>query len=116
MVGRGGCYSTVGLGAVVAVAVGVPIVGEAITTAVVVVIIIHDILNNLPPPIRRCSFAYYVFVIPNAVAGDVKILLTKTVSLVEVGGTLLGSGGGSCIDVKVWAVVAVVPIGRRECC
>jgi hypothetical protein len=119
-VDRSCCCSTVGLWAVVAVAVGAPIV-EGITTTVVVVVAVivivigHDILDNLPPPVRRYTFAYYILGIPNTIVGGVKVWLMKTMSLVDVGVTLLGSGSGYSIGVKVWDVVAAIPIGRREC-
>lgn len=49
----------------------------------------------------------------DAVAG-VNMSLLKTVSLVNVGVTVLSGGGGSSVGVKVWAVVVTSPIGRGE--
>lgn len=113
--------STAGLWAVaVAVTASARVIGEAIDAAVIVVvaitliIIVHNILDNLPPPIRCCSLAFHILdIIIDAVAG-VNMSLVKPVSLVKVGVTLLGSGSGSSVGVKVRVVVAIVPIGRGE--
>lgn len=63
---------------------------------------------------RCCSLAFHIPDIVIDTVDGVKMSLLKTVLLVKVGVTLLCICSGSGIGVKVWAVVAIAPIGRGE--